>query len=227
MESQIGGCVMDEQKMKQWMKVYFIMGSLNCTEKPEVVLEEALRGGITLFQYREKGEGCLLGDEKVELARRLQQLCKTYQVPFIINDDIEMMEKLDADGLHVGQEDGNLQEIRNRIPGKIFGVSVHNDEEAKRALALGADYLGVGPTFPTATKTDTRNINGIDVLKDLRGRGITAPIVGIGGINENNASKVIQAGADGVAVITAISSQSNPQEATKMLVQKTEAATKL
>ncbi len=217
---------MEYNTLKQQLKVYFIMGSLNCRAEPEQVLEQALKGGATLFQYREKGEGCLSPDQKYALALSLQKICGKYHVPFIINDDIDLMISLNADGLHVGQEDGDLNQIRSRIPDKILGVSVHTVEEAEDALRAGADYLGVGPIFDTSTKMDTRDVMGFSVLKELRAAGITAPIVGIGGIFGENAFEVIEAGADGVSVISAISQHVDPEKAASGLLERVEKAWK-
>ncbi|MCK6256583.1 thiamine phosphate synthase [Fictibacillus sp. KIGAM418] len=213
---------MEYNTLKLQLKVYFIMGSLNCRAEPELVLEQALKGGATLFQYREKGEGCLSPDQKNALALSLQKICGKNHVPFIINDDIDLMISLNADGLHIGQEDGDLNQIRSSIPDKILGVSVHNVEEAEDALRAGADYLGVGPIFDTSTKMDTRDVMGFSVLKELRAAGITAPIVGIGGISEENAFEVIEAGADGVSVISAISQHVNPEKAASGLLERVE-----
>lgn len=217
---------MENDNLKQRMKVYFIMGSLNCKEAPELVLEKALKGGVTLFQYREKGEGCLSSADKKALALQLQKICRKNHVPFIVNDDLDLMISLNADGLHVGQEDGDIREIRRRIPDKILGVSVHNAEEAQTAVQIGADYLGVGPIYATSTKLDTRDVMGFSVVKELRAKGITAPIVGIGGIKEENAFDVVEAGADGVSVITAISHHEDPERAARGLLQQVEEAYK-
>ncbi|MBM7585745.1 thiamine-phosphate pyrophosphorylase [Bacillus pakistanensis] len=192
-------------KLKEQLELYFVMGSVNCDRDPREVLTEALEGGVTMFQFREKGEPCLEGEAKLELAKDLQKICQQFSVPFIVNDDVELALLLNADGVHVGQEDDDIEEVRRRIGTKLLGVSAHNVEEAKRAIALGADYLGVGPMFLTTTKADIRKVEGPNVLKKIRTAGITIPLVGIGGIKLNNASEVIQAGADGIAVISAIS----------------------
>lgn len=134
-------------KMRSLLKVYFIAGSTNCLEDPRVVLEEAIRGGITLFQYREKGEGCLDDHEKLELGKRLQRICRDNGIPFIVNDDIELALELNADGVHIGQEDEDASLVREQIGDKILGVSVHSLKEAEKAKLAGADYFGVGPIF--------------------------------------------------------------------------------
>ncbi|MED4017439.1 thiamine phosphate synthase [Sutcliffiella cohnii] len=199
--------------LREHMQVYFVMGSNNCDRNPEVVLKEALEAGVTCFQYREKGEGAKLGIEKLELGARLKELCNEYEVPFIVNDDVELAIQLDADGVHIGQEDGNITSIREKIGNeKIVGVSTHNVEEALRAVELGADYIGVGPMYFTSTKKDIEEVKGPSVITAIREAGVTLPIVGIGGINISNAKEVVEAGADGVAVISAISKAENVEE---------------
>jgi thiamine-phosphate pyrophosphorylase len=198
-------------EMRRLLKVYFIAGSTNCLQDPVTVLEEAIRGGITTFQYREKGEGSLCDSEKQELGKRLRKICKENGIPFIVNDDIELALALDADGVHIGQEDEGAARVRRKIGDRILGVSVHNLEEAETAKQSGADYFGVGPVFPTATKTDTRAVQGTAMIEELKDFGV--PIVGIGGINADNAELVMTAGADGVSVITAISHAEDVKEA--------------
>lgn len=199
--------------LREHMQVYFVMGSNNCDRNPEVVLKEALEAGVTCFQYREKGEGAKLGIEKLELGTRLKELCNEYEVPFIVNDDVELAIQLDADGVHIGQEDGNITSIREKIGNeKIVGVSTHNVEEALRAVELGADYIGVGPMYFTSTKKDIEEVKGPSVITAIREAGVTLPIVGIGGINTFNVKEVMEAGADGVAVISAISKAENVEQ---------------
>src|SRR5690625_6870281 len=109
------------------------MGSQNCTKDPVEILEEALQAGITAFQFREKGEHAKTGKEKLALGRQLRGLCEQYNVPFLINDDVNLVEPLDADGIHVGQEDEDVELIRERFPDKIIGLSISNEEELKQS----------------------------------------------------------------------------------------------
>jgi thiamine-phosphate pyrophosphorylase len=210
--------ICNSDSLRESLKVYFIMGSPNCKDNPSTVLKEAIEGGITLFQFREKGTGALTGAEKVSLAKELQQICRENQIPFIVNDDIGMAIALDADGVHIGQEDEPIGEVRKKVgTNKIIGVSVHSYDEAITALEGGADYFGIGPVFPTKTKEDAKPSNGTKLIEELRERGLTIPIVGIGGINAENAGSVVKAGADGVSVITAISHAPSVKEAAKAL----------
>ena len=184
---------------------YFIMGSINCQRDPLVVLEEALQAGITMFQLREKGENALTGNAYVHFARKCQKLCHAYKVPFLINDDVELALKLNADGIHVGQDDLNIEMFRKRARNKIIGVSVHTMEELEKAISNGADYVGIGPIFETSSKKDAKPPAGLAFLKMVRSKYPNFSIVAIGGISPLNSSIVREAGADGVAVISAIS----------------------
>ncbi|MBO0961111.1 thiamine phosphate synthase [Neobacillus sp. MM2021_6] len=203
--------------LRELVHVYFIMGSPNCYLEPKEVVRGAIAGGITLFQFREKGEGALMDAEKRIFAKELQAICRENHIPFIVNDDIELALAIGADGVHIGQEDEPVKTVRERIGEKILGVSVHSLEEAEIALRDGADYFGIGPVFPTKTKEDAKPSNGTSLIEALRKNGYTIPIVGIGGITCENAAAVIEAGADGVSVITAISQAESPCEAAKAI----------
>ncbi|MGJ5836630.1 thiamine phosphate synthase [Bacillus sp. G402] len=207
----------DQQQIKQQLSVYFIMGTANTSRQPLDVLKEAIQGGITMFQFREKGEGALQGEEKKQLARQLQVLCQEANVPFIVNDDVQLAIDLDADGVHVGQEDTNAEDVRQKIGNKILGVSTHNLDEVKQAMKDGADYVGMGPVYPTETKKDTRSVQGVSLITEVRHHGPHIPIVGIGGITYDNAAPVIQAGADGISIISAISQSADSKKAAEEL----------
>ncbi|MCY7737487.1 thiamine phosphate synthase [Bacillus safensis] len=213
----------DQEQIKQQLSVYFIMGTANSTRQPLDVVNEAIQGGITMFQFREKGENALQAEEKKQLARQIQALCQEANVLFIVNDDVQLAIDLDADGVHVGQEDANAQDVRQRIGNKILGVSTHNLEEVKQAMKDGADYVGMGPVYPTETKKDTRSVQGVSLITEVRRNGLQIPIVGIGGITYDNAAPVIQAGADGVSIISTISQSDNPKKAAEKLKSLVEA----
>jgi thiamine-phosphate pyrophosphorylase len=206
-------------KLKERLKLYLVMGSPNCVKDPLKVLHEAILGGVTAFQFREKGEGALTGEDVIYLGSELRKLCKTHDVLFIVNDDVELALKLNADGLHIGQEDDSLQNIRIKMFDKIIGVSAHNVAEAEIAVRNGADYLGVGPMYTTLTKLDAREVQGPRMIREIRQSGIVVPIVGIGGITAETAEKVVESGADGVAVVSAISLAALPQKAAEEILQ--------
>lgn len=199
------------------LRKYFIMGSQNCQRDPRVILQEALEAGITAFQYREKGRGALSGTDKIELGKQLRTVCWEHSVPFIVNDDIELVDTLDADGIHVGQDDVSVEELRKRYPNLIIGLSISNSEELAKSNTAVIDYIGAGPVFSTMTKEDVKQVAGLEWIHQLRHEEPLLPIVGIGGINESNAAQVLKAGADGVSVISAITNSKNISETVNSL----------
>jgi thiamine-phosphate pyrophosphorylase len=209
------------ERLRRKMAVYFVVGSQDCDysiEKTVAIVQEALAGGVGMLQFRDKGSK-LSGGEKVELARRLQALCEAHEALFFINDDVELAVKLGADGIHVGQEDMPLAEVRKRVGSEMYiGVSAGTVEEALAAKAGGADCLGVGAMYETASKADAGEPIGPQGLAKIRQAvGNELPIVGIGGIGPENALAVLEAGADGIAVISAISRAKSPREAAAAL----------
>lgn len=182
------------------------MGTQNAAGKdPLTVLEEALKGGISHFQLREKGVGALSGEDLLEFAKSCQSLCKKYNVPFLVNDDVELALAVGADGIHIGQEDMDFGQARALIgKEKLLGVSVHSLEEAEIAIEAGADYLGMGPVYGTRSKEDAKQPAGTVVIREVSAQFPDMPIFGIGGITPQNAAAVWAAGAAGAAVISAL-----------------------
>ena len=183
----------------------------------EWIVEEAVKGGVTMVQLREKD--CSTR-EFIELAIRLKQTLAPFNVPLIINDRLDVALAADADGLHIGQNDipyALARELLGRK--KIIGISVENLEQVHEANNLDIDYIGISPVFSTATKTDTCapfGLEGIQQVMDITRH----PAVAIGGINTDNATGVMQAGAHGIAVVSAICSANNPKEAAAALKKK-------
>ena len=163
-------------------------------------VEAAIRGGVTMVQLREKR---IDRRDFLAEAEELARICRDFGVPFIVNDDVEIALLSHADGVHLGQDDTDAREAR-RILGKdaVIGVTARSADEAIAAEAAGADYLGVGAVFGTATKTDTRNI-GVDGLRAIT-RAVRIPAVAIGGVKPSNISALAGSGASGVAVVSAI-----------------------
>ncbi|WP_370253778.1 thiamine phosphate synthase [Exiguobacterium sp. SH3S3] len=196
------------------LKLYFICGTADTFDLVQTV-ETALQCGVTCFQFREKGKEPLYGDKKEAMARALHTLCRQYRVPFIVNDDVELAIKLDADGVHVGQEDAAAEVVRRRIgSNKWLGVSVHSIEQAATASRY-ADYVGIGPIHPTVSKQDAAEVNGTMLIRQVRARFQHLPIVGIGGIMPEHVEAIRRDGADGVAVISAIASAPDVAMATR------------
>ena len=195
---------------KELLKLYFICGTTTCLGKDlYTVVEDALKGGITLFQFREKGKGALEGEEKLELAIKLKNLCKKYNVPFIVNDDIELALEIDADGVHVGQDDLGVDEIRKLMPNKIIGLSIGNEEELKQSKVEYVDYVGVGPVYVTQSKDDAGGAIGYEGLELMRKLLPQMPLVAIGGIQTQHIKDVMKTNVDGVSIISAISYSDN------------------
>ncbi|WP_082332540.1 thiamine phosphate synthase [Lysinibacillus contaminans] len=187
------------------LQLYFIMGSENAKQRePLVILKEALQAGITMFQFREKGPNALTGHAYEHFAHDCLKLCQQYHVPFIVNDDVELALKLKADGIHIGQDDLHISLVREKIGDMLIGISVHTDAELQIALQYKADYVGIGPIFATRSKNDANVPSGTAFLQQVRLKHPDLPIVAIGGIDNANARTVVEAGSDGVAVISAI-----------------------
>lgn len=176
-------------------------------------VEAALKGGVTCVQLREKelDEAAFLQE-----AKGICALCRRYNVPFIINDNVEIAIACGADGIHVGQEDMAAGKVRRRVgDGMILGVSVHTVEEARQAVQDGADYLGLGAVFPTSTKMDVEQMSS-ETLQTIC-NAVDVPIVAIGGINRDNLLKLAGNGVDGVALVSAIFSAEDIEGACREL----------
>jgi thiamine-phosphate pyrophosphorylase len=180
----------------------------------EELVRAAVRGGVTAVQLREKE--CSTR-EFVDLARRLKAILAPAGIPLIINDRVDVALAARADGVHIGQSDMEYRDARALLgPDAIVGLSVETTAQADEAEALDADYLSVSPIFPTPTKTDTAAAWGIGGLAALR-KASRHVLVAIGGINAANAAGVIDAGADGIAVVSAICEARDPEEAARRL----------
>ena len=163
-------------------------------------VEAALQGGVTCVQLREKQ---LDHEAFLAEARDIRDLCRRYGVPFIINDDLDIAVACGADGVHVGQDDMPVEEVRRRVgDAMMVGVSAHNVQEALRAQAGGADYLGAGAVFGTSTKNNVTPLS-FDTLRDICG-AVDIPVVAIGGIHKENILQLKGTGVDGVALVSAI-----------------------
>lgn len=193
--------------------------SLSLNRSLDYIVEEAVKGGVTMVQLREKEAS---SREFYDLAVNLKKLLQPYKVPLIINDRLDIALACDADGLHIGQNDIPYN-IARKLLGrdKIIGLSVENMEDAKEANKLDIDYIGISPVFSTATKTDTALALGIKGVREIT-RISSHPSVGIGGLNISNASNIIQAGANGVSVVSAIMSAPDPKEAATELKNEIE-----
>lgn len=186
----------------------------------EVVLA-AVEGGAGVVQLREKE---LATREFVESARRLKALLEPRGIPLIVNDRGDVALAAGADGVHLGQEDMAYPDARALLgPDAIIGLSVETPEDVREAEGFDVDYLGVSPIFPTPTKTDTKGAWGLDGLAEVR-RMSRHRLVAIGGLNATNAADAIRAGADAVAVVSAICAAADPRRAAEELAAVVDAA---
>jgi thiamine-phosphate pyrophosphorylase len=208
--------VLRREKAKRVVGLYVIVDIESLKgESPLEAAAAAIRGGARVIQLRDKK-----GSRRsfFQTALELQKLCRENNVLFIVNDSLEAALAVNADGLNVGRDDLPVAEARRLLPiDKIVGASARTVEEAKAARVAGADYLGVGSVYPTGTKADIEVV-GLKRIKEIK-RSVELPIVAIGGINKDNISDVMKAGADAAAVIGAVMGAADVEKATRQLVQ--------
>lgn len=196
------------------LSLYLVTDNSEDEEKFLKTIEEAINGGVSVVQIREKTADTL---EFYNLALKVKEITTKYNVPLIINDRVDIALAIDADGVHVGQSDMPCDVTRKLIgENKILGVSAATIDEAKKAEKDGADYIGTGAVFPTSTKDDAPNITKKD-LKDIVD-SINIPVVAIGGITIENANELKNTGISGLSVVSAIMSADNPKEASEKLL---------
>ncbi len=206
---------------RRWPRLYVVIDSgVLAQSDPVAAAAAAIDGGARLIQWRAKGLGRAVG---YDLARRLRALARAHGTELIINDDIALARAVDADGVHLGQDDLPADVARRLLGAGFFlGMSAHTPELARRAQAAGADYVGVGPVFVSTTK-QARPALGVDGLAAIC-RAVTIPVYGIGGIDLSNARELLRAGAYGAAVVSAVLRAPDIAAATRALVQRLERA---
>ncbi len=179
-------------------------------------IEKALQGGVTVLQLREKN---ISADELIEETAALKKICDTYNVPLIINDNVEIAIKCNADGVHVGADDMPVSEIRKRAGRDfIIGATAKTVEQAQKAEREGADYLGVGAVFSSPTKTEAKRITK-EQLSEIT-KAVNIPVVAIGGIDADNITELHNTGISGVAVISALFSAEDVESRAALLKQR-------
>lgn len=196
------------------LSLYLVTDKSNDVEKFLNTIEEAIKGGVSVVQIREKTADTL---DFYNLAIKVKEITTKYNVPLIINDRVDVALAIDADGVHVGQSDMPCDVTRKLVGNdKIVGVSAATISEAKKAEADGADYIGTGAVFPTATKDDAPKITKKD-LKDIVD-SINIPVVAIGGITHDNAGELLDTGIAGLSVVSAIMSSDDPKKSSEKLL---------
>ncbi len=187
-------------------------------ETLEDVVRQSLEGGVTFLQIREKH---MDKEDFLAEAKSIQKICKEYDVPFVVNDAVDIAAEIGADGAHVGQSDLEAGKARELLgDDKYLGVSANTVEDAKRAEKNGADYIGVGAIFPTGSKDDAETVS-MDMLKDIC-QAVSIPVLAIGGITLENMDELKGTGISGISVISAIYGQDDILEGTKVLKEKAE-----
>ena len=201
--------------MKEFLKLYLVTDrDLSLGRSLEEVVSEAVAGGVTLVQLREKDAAT---GEFIELAGRLMKILTPLGIPLIINDRVDVALAVDADGVHIGQSDMPYETARRLLgPDKIIGLSVENMDDLIKANSLDVDYVGISPVYGTPTKTDTAEPFGREGLRKAVNMSMH-PTVAIGGMNAGTIADVLAAGTDGVAVVSAICSAENMREAAAQL----------
>lgn len=174
----------------------------------------AIKGGAETIQLRQKAGSTR---QMIDTARQMKELCQEARVTFIVNDRIDIAIASGADGVHLGQDDFPIP-LARRLLGEnsIIGGSAATLEEAEKCLRDGADYIGFGPVYPTTSKDDAGPVSGIEILREVV-ESVSLPIIAIGGISPENAARVLEAGAHGIAVISAVCCQEDPKRATRDL----------
>lgn len=213
------GRVMKQDELRRALLLYAVTDGTWVKEGSTLIndVETALRAGATFLQLREKSEAHPLApDELLKEAVAMGELARRYNVPYVIDDDVDLAIQCGADGVHVGQSDMAAKNVRALIgKDKILGVSAQTAEQALLAQSQGADYLGVGAVFPTGTKTDADAVS-LETLKRIC-EAVTIPVVAIGGISEKNISMLRGTGVCGAAVVSAIFAADDIALATKTL----------
>lgn len=196
------------------LSLYLVTDKSDDVEKFLNTIEEGIKGGVTVVQIREKTAETL---DFYNLALKVKEITEKYDVPLIINDRVDVALAIDADGVHVGQSDMPCDITRKLIgDNKILGVSAATIEEAKKAEKDGADYIGTGAVFPTATKDDAPSITKQDLKNVVE--SINIPVVAIGGITLENAHELTDTGIAGLSVVSAIMSSENPKKSSEELL---------
>ncbi len=209
-----------QDKIKHIVGLYVIIDTQALKGRSHIeVAAQAIRGGARVIQLRDKLHS---KRELLPIAQQLKNLCAEHNVPFIINDYLDLVLATDADGLHLGQNDLPISVARKLLPmGKILGCSTTTVDQAITAESEGADYIAVGSIYPTLSK-ETAKVVGLDRLRQVR-QAVPLPLVAIGGISGDNAAEVIAAGADSVAVISAVLEAEDIEEAARQMVARLEA----
>jgi thiamine-phosphate pyrophosphorylase len=217
LEQQLLGRLYRLDKAARLKGLYLVLDTAALKERDEVkVAAAAIRGGTSVIQLRDKRRS---KSELLAVARKLRNMCNGKGVLFIVNDHLDIALAVNADGIHLGQDDLPPAEARRILPiGMLIGCSTHSVAEAVRAQASGADYVAMGSIYPTTSKEKYKLV-GLETLRRTRSK-VSVPLIAIGGINHTNVQGVTEAGADGVAVISAVLGANDVEEAARKIAAK-------
>ena len=202
---------------KEILRLYLIASS-GSFKNPLGDLETAFKSGVTCFQLREKGSAIKTGEDLKDFAMEIKSLCRQYEVTFIINDDVKLAEEIEADGIHIGQDDMEPDMLPDYFNDKIIGLSVGSVKELEASSLDRVSYLGIGPVFSTLSKDDAGDAIGTNGLKQVVNR-TKLPTAAIGGITEQNYKSCLENNADGICVISAITQSYNIEQTVTALLQ--------
>ncbi len=205
--------------LKDKLQLYVVTDERPDLDSVLQAVREAVAGGATAVQLRRKHED---GRRLVEMGHAIRRITREFGALYFVNDRVDIALVTDADGVHVGQSDIPCKDARALMGDKFVGISAATVEEAKQAERDGADYLGVGALYPTSSKADAE-VCGMEALEEIL-QAVSIPVVGIGGISLENAQDVIRAGADGIAVVSAVMLAANPRSVSQQFLEQIRAA---
>lgn len=207
---------MHSERLKDF-GLYFITDRKLTKKSPVDDADSAARAGVKIIQYREKW---LSAGQMIKEAKKIKKICKKNNALFLVNDRVDIALAVGADGVHLGQEDMSYQHARKLLgKNKIIGLSAHSAKGALHGQKIGADYIGIGPIYPTATKKDAKAPTGVALIIQLKNK-LKIPFVAIGGINESNIDEVLKAGAKNIAIISGIVANDNVEKAVRNFIKK-------
>ena len=206
-------CSKNRSEVADSLKLYLVFESSMLKLPLDEFMKQVIDGGITAFQLRDKN---IPARKRVENGQIAAEFCRDNNIPFIVNDRVDIARILKADGVHLGDKDIPLDIAGNEFDEFFYGYSCNNSKEVKYAAACGAAYTGIGPIFDTSTKRDLREILDKEKIRELASAA-DIPSVGIGGINRTNAESLKNTGLNGIAVVSAICASENPYRETRIL----------
>lgn len=191
---------------QNYTRKYLMMGSQDVPAGKDAIdiVQKAIAAGITAFEYREVGKDQLFGSEKINLGTELRKLCKQQEIPFIVYNDMEMLKLLNADGIRMEQDYADFEQLREEFPNKLIGLTMSSENQEDGGQLALVDFIAAGPVYEDLPNSEKQEPIGLDLIEQLSATYQTLKVVAFGGINQTNANDVMDVGASGVAVISAV-----------------------